>query len=203
VIRVALVIALVIALAASAAASLPACASYTGSARDTTPAVLDDDPAWLAARGVPYHAQTSDVDCGAAAIAMVIAHWTGAAPADVAAPLRPVAPPGLAAGALRDLARARGLAAFLVAGALDDLAHELASGRPVLVGLVKPHRDDALQHFEVVVGLHRARGVVVTLDPAAGWRQNTIEGFLAEWKPAKHLTLIVSAPPAGPTGGTP
>lgn len=179
-----------------------ACASYVGTARDTTPAVLDGDPGWLAVRGVPYHAQRSEADCGAAAIGMVVAYWTGVAPAELADALRPVAPPGLKARVLRQVARGHGLASYLVAGELDDLAHELASGRPVLVGLVKPHRKSALEHYEVVVGLHRARGIVVTLDPAEGWRQNTIDGFLAEWQPARRLTLIVSAPPAASAPAT-
>jgi len=79
-----------------------------------------------------------------------------------------------------------------VQGEIADLTRELTNGRPVLVGLVKPHRRGTLTHYEVVVGLHVGKGVVVTLDPAEGWRQNTLEGFLAEWTPAGRLALIVS-----------
>ena len=46
---------------------------------------------------------------------------------------------------------------------------------------------------EVVIGLHQARGLVVTLDPSEGWRQNTLAGFLHEWKVAGYVTLVVSA----------
>lgn len=169
-----------------------ACASYTGTARDVSPSVLDE-PGWVAVRDVPYLAQQSDADCGAAAIGMVVSYWTGVAAAELAAALRPVPARGIKAGRLREFAHGRGLASFLIAGELDDLAHELSKGRPVLVGLVKPQRKDALDHYEVVVGLHRSRGMVITLDPAAGWRRNTIEGFLAEWRPAGRLMLIVSA----------
>jgi hypothetical protein len=178
---------------AFALAFVLACASYTGTARDVSPAVLDDDPGWVAVRDVPYLAQQSDADCGAAAIAMVASYWTGVAAHELAAALRPVPARGIKAGRLREFARGRGLASFLITGELDDLAHELSRGRPVLVGLVKPQRKNTLDHYEVVVGLHRARGVVISLDPAAGWRRNTIEGFLAEWQPAGRLTLIVSA----------
>jgi ABC-type bacteriocin/lantibiotic exporter with double-glycine peptidase domain len=170
-----------------------ACASYTGTARDVAPSVLDDDPGWIAVRDVSYLAQQSDADCGAAAIAMVVSYWTGIAAGELAAALRPVPARGIKAGRLREFARERGLASFLIAGELDDLARELSRGRPVLVGLVKPQRKGTLDHYEVVVGLHRARGQIITLDPAAGWRRNTIEGFLAEWQPAGRLTLIVSA----------
>jgi hypothetical protein len=34
--------------------------------------------------------------------------------------------------------------------------------------------------------------VVVTLDPAEGWRQNSLDGFLKEWKPSGRLALVVS-----------
>jgi ABC-type bacteriocin/lantibiotic exporter with double-glycine peptidase domain len=170
-----------------------ACASYTGTARTVSPAILDDDPGWLAVRDVPYLSQQSDADCGAAAIGMMVSYWTGALASEVAASLRPVPAQGIKAGRLRDFARDRGLASFLIAGELDDLAHELSRGRPVLVGLVKPQRKGTLDHYEVVIGLHRARGLVITLDPASGWRRNTIQGFLAEWQPAGRLSLIVSA----------
>lgn len=173
-----------------------ACSSYVGTARDTTPSKLAAEPGWTLVRDVPYVAQQTETECGAAAIGMVVAYWTGAPGASVMAQLRPVPKTGIAAGTLRDVARARGLASFVIAGELADLTRELAAGRPVLVGLVKPQRRAAFNHYEVVVGVHRERALVVTLDPAEGWRQNTLEGFLAEWKAAKNVTLIVSAPPA-------
>lgn len=171
---------------------LAACNAYAGSARDVSPRVLDE-PGWLRVRDVAFLPQTAESDCGAAAIAMVVGYWTGTPPLDVAAKLRPAPPRGIPARRLRSVARGHALAAFLIAGELADLERELAAGRPVLVGVVKPHRRDVLSHYEVVVGLHRGRGLVVTLDPAEGLRQNTLDGFVAEWQAAGRLTLVVAA----------
>lgn len=176
------------------AVALAGCASYTGSARDFAPAALRREPGWIAVRGVPPLAQVAESDCGAAAIAMVIAHWTGAPPRTIAAQLRPAPPRGIAAGRLRDHARRHRLAAFLIQGEITDLRRELSRGRPVVVGLVKPQRDGVLTHYEVVVAIHPGRRLVVTLDPAEGWRQNEVDGFVAEWTPAARLTLVVTGP---------
>jgi ABC-type bacteriocin/lantibiotic exporter with double-glycine peptidase domain len=181
--------AVVLALAVMAAG----CTGYTGAARDFSPRRLSSEPGWLALRDVPFERQVEEADCGAAAIAMVIAYWTGGAPGAAAAALRPAPERGIAAARLRDLARRRGLAAFIVRGELGDLERELAAGRPVVVGLVKPHGPKrVLTHYEVVVGLHRARKLIVTLDPASGWRENRVDAFLREWNPSKRLALVVS-----------
>lgn len=169
------------------------CSTYTGGARDFSPARLTSEPGWLVARGVPLERQNGEADCGAAAIAMVVAYWQGGDPDAIAGELRPAPERGIAAGRLRDLARRRGLAAFIVRGELGDLEREIRAGRPVLVGLVKPHGRRALTHYEVVVGLHRDKKLIVTLDPAFGWRQNEIAAFLREWSPSKRLALVVSA----------
>jgi hypothetical protein len=70
----------------------------------------------------------------------------------------------------------------------------LSKHRPVLVGLVKPYVNSLARHYEVVVALHPERQLVVTLDPAHGWRSNTYEGFFAEWDPSKRLTLVAFTP---------
>lgn len=180
---------LVVALCAAA----PACmtSTYAGSARPFAPEQLEREPGWLAVRSVPVVRQQSEVDCGAAAIAMVVTYWTGEPSARLLGELRPVRKPGLEAGRLREVARRRDLAAYLVSARIADLERELAAGRPVLVGLVKPQIEGALTHYEVVVGLNRQKGIVVTLDPALGWQQNQLRGFLAEWKPAANLALVV------------
>ena len=127
---------------------------------------------------------------------MIVAYWTGAEPVEVRTAVGPPSRDGIKAGRLRDFARGRGLAAYLVHGEVADLEHEVRQGRPVLVGLAKPtgRKGYVLTHYEVVVGYHPARRVVVTLDPALGWRQNSLDGFLAEWKPAGRLALVVSGP---------
>lgn len=177
-------------------ASLGACAGYAGTARTITPATLDE-PGWLHVRGVPFLEQRAESDCGAAAIGMVVGFWKKLAPDAIAADLRPAPAAGLRAARLRDVARGRDLAAFVIAGEVADLEHELAAGRPVLVGMQKPQRRGTLAHYEIVIGFHRARRLVVTLDPAVGLRENTLEGFLAEWEGAGRLTLIVSGRAAG------
>jgi ABC-type bacteriocin/lantibiotic exporter with double-glycine peptidase domain len=174
-----------------------ACTSYRGTAHDVAPARLAQEPGWILVRDVPYLAQQAEADCGAAAIGMVVAYWTGKPPQAIAAVFRPVSARGLPAGRLRDYAREQGLASFLIEGKFEDLTHELEAGRPVLVGLSKPQsKDRVLDHYEVVVGLHRTRRLIVTLDPSAGWRENTVEGFFREWKLAGFVTLIVSARPS-------
>lgn len=175
----------------AAASGCVTVSTYAGSARPFDPVQLERETGWLAVRDVPLIRQKSEIDCGAAAIAMLVTYWTTERSAGVLAELRPVRPPGLKAGRLRDIARRRDLAAYLVSGQVADLERELGAGRPVLVGLVKPQLDGALTHYEVVVGLHRQKGLVVTLDPAEGWRQNDLAAFLAEWRPASNLALVV------------
>ena len=175
----------------AAASGCATVSTYAGSARPFDPQRLERESGWLVVRDVPVVRQKSEIDCGAAAIAMVVSYWTTEPLAGVLAELRPVRPPGLQAGRLRDVARRRDLAAYLVSGQVADLERELAAGRPVLVGLVKPQVEGALTHYEVVVGFHRQKRLVVTLDPAEGWRQNDLPAFLGEWKPASNLALVI------------
>src|SRR5688572_21154020 len=168
-----------------------ACSSYRGTARPVSPTTLAAEPGWLIVRDVPYIAQKGESECGAAAIAMVVSYWTKSTPASIVAAFQPVPKRGLAATRLRDYARTRGLASFVIQGTFEDLQRELEAGRPVLVGLTKPMSDkNVLDHYEVVVGLHRERRLVVTLDPSEGWQQNAFDGFSNEWK-AAHFTAIV------------
>ena len=46
--------------------------------------------------------------------------------------------------------------------------------------------------------LHREKALVVTLDPAVGWRENRVEAFPEEWEPSKRLALVVSGKDAHP-----
>lgn len=172
---------------------LAGCSSYLGSAKTVDPAELGEG--WLLARDVPQLLQKSEEDCGAAALAMVLSHWgLPCATEEVARELPPEPGRGIKAGALRDFARRKGLSAFLIHGTFDDLRKELAQGRPLIVGLIKPHVQGGLTHFEVVVGLHPERRDVLTIDPARGWTSNSFDGFLAEWDPAKRLTLVFLKP---------
>jgi hypothetical protein len=182
---------LVLALALAA----PAC--YTGSAHSlpaNSVSALARDPEWRIVRDVPFVAQQTDHDCGPAALAMVFAHFgapAGAAPELAGGDVR--------AGTLRDVARARGLEAYVVSGTLEDLFAQVARGRPVVVGLAKPMAftgGRSLAHYEVVIGLNRARRRILSLDPAVGLRENTLEGFAREWAPTKQVTIVFLGPQA-------
>jgi ABC-type bacteriocin/lantibiotic exporter with double-glycine peptidase domain len=183
-------------LAVAALAVLSASGCYAGTAHGITPrevaAEAAADPGWLLVENVPLIRQRSDADCGSAAAAMVLSYWS--APATVAEldahdPF--AAAHGWRAGQLRALLRARGFDAFVISGRLEDLAHEIRQGRPVVVGVVKRYGDRAIAHYEVVIGVHPARRRILTLDPADGWRENTLEGFESEWGPSDRTTLVV------------
>ena len=185
--------------AALAAALLFAAAGcYTGSARDVSArqaASAARDPAWQLVSGVPFVAQKTDRDCGPAALAMVLAHFGVAARSDELVTPGAADGGGVRAGDLRDAARRRGLEAFVVSGTFADLFDQVGRGRPVLVGLAKPMSGLAagrgLAHYEVVVGINRSQRLILSLDPARGLRENTLEGFAREWAPTKQVTIVV------------
>jgi ABC-type bacteriocin/lantibiotic exporter with double-glycine peptidase domain len=179
------------------ALAAPAC--YTGSARTVTVsgmAARARDPSWQIVEDVPFVPQRTMHDCGPAALAMVLAHFRVPAAPHESAELEHG---DVRAGALRDAARARGLDAFVVSGTFQDLFAQVGQGRPVLVGLAKPMAltgGRALAHYEVVIGLNRSRREILTLDPAAGVRENTLEGFAREWAPTRQVTIVFLGPRA-------
>jgi ABC-type bacteriocin/lantibiotic exporter with double-glycine peptidase domain len=169
---------------------------YTGSARDTSAERVAADPNWRFVRDVPFIAQRSDVDCGAAALAMVLTYE--GLPTTEAALLGETPPKdgGITAAELRDAARRRGLEAFVISGTWNDLEDQIARGRPVVVGLLKPILGGrARAHYEVVVGINRRGHRILSLDPAAGGlRENSVEGFAREWAPGHEVTLVILPP---------
>jgi len=173
--------------------------SYLGSARDFDPRELRKEPGWVAVETVEPQRQGSREDCGIAALEMILAYYEKPVPADEVAKACPIEPgSGSRAGEMRDFAKSQGLQAFLIHGEVSDFSRELSLGHPVIVGLVKRYATGAYTHYEVVVALHPDRKRIVTLDPANGWRSNSIEGFLEEWEAAARLTLVVF-----PQGGSP
>jgi ABC-type bacteriocin/lantibiotic exporter with double-glycine peptidase domain len=176
------------------------CGCYHGSAHSVSPGVLDAENGWAMVRGVPMVRQSSSRDCGAAALAMVLGRWgtPSSSPAEIlkVVPLDPQH--GIAAGALRDLARQRGLQAFLIKGEVDDLQREVGLNRPVLVGLVQLYGNQALSHYEVVVGINTKARRLLMLDPGRGPREDGFDGFVAEWNRAGRLAIVVAAEPAPP-----
>jgi hypothetical protein len=169
--------------------ALTACVVGRPSGTRLDPARLDA-PGWVRVEGVREVRQRDRDDCGVAAVAMVLSRH-----APEARPPSPRVPKGgLRAGELRDLLRDQGLRSFVIEGTVADLEHELAAGRPVIVGTITPvTRDRAAHHFEVVVALHPRERRVATIDPAAGWRVHELDDFVARWR-ASGRTAVVALP---------
>ncbi|MBA3820272.1 MAG: C39 family peptidase [Deltaproteobacteria bacterium] len=165
--------------------------SYTGGARPVNQSELD--ASWLRAAATPVVRQRSQSDCGLAALAMIAGAWGHAWTLEaLSRELTPTAK-GVKLGALRDLARQRGLDAYAISGTHEDLQKELAKGRPVLLGLLLPYESDrALNHYEVAIAMDPRDGSVVTLDPSSGKHMRRTKQVLeAEWKPGGYPTLVV------------
>lgn len=167
---------------------------YHGSAKSVTSADVGRQTGWVMVRDVQLVNQSAERDCGAAALAMVLGRWGIASSADDILRAHPPAPGhGIPAGVLRDFARNKGLAAFLIKGELGDLAKEVGLDRPVLVGLVQRYGAKAYPHYEVVVGINERARRVLMLDPARDLREDGFDGFTTEWEAAGKLTLVVAA----------
>ena len=165
---------------------------YHGSARTASRAELAREGGWVLVGDLHLVRQTADRDCGAAALAMMLEHWTIHVPPDEILRAAAVAPGhGITAGALRDFARQKGLQAYLVKGELTDLTNEVGLNRPVLVGLVQRYGDKALSHYEIVGGINPRTRRVLLFDPAHGLREDGFEGFSAEWDAAGRPTLVI------------
>lgn len=164
---------------------------YAGGARAVSPTELD--PGWKRATATPIVKQEREMDCGLAALAMVAGAWGQRWSVDEMARELPPGRNGVKLGALRDLARKRGLEAYAIAGGDDDLARELGAGRPVLLGLTLPYdQQHNLNHYEVAVAYDPRSGSVVTIDPATGkYMSRSHEVLDLEWKVAGYATLVV------------
>jgi len=175
---------------------------YHGTARSVSPAELRSQPGWVMVSGVPDVRQEALRDCGPAALSMVLQRWgvPDSSRAQLEKALPPGDPNGAAAGDLRDLARRRGLRAFLISGRVEDLIHEVGAGRPVLVGLIQRYGNQALSHYEVVVGYNPVTRRLLLHDPGHGPREDGFDGFGQEWKPTGNLTLVVTGWTAAPGG---
>lgn len=184
---VALVAALAGALVGLIACQLP----YTGGARAVSPGELGSG--WIRAAATPVVRQHHETDCGLAALAMVAGTWGRRWSVPDLNRQLPTTERGVKLGALRDLARARGLDAYAIKGTVGDLAHELSFGRPVVLGLVLPFdRGHNASHYEVAVAMDPRDGTVVTIDPASGqWRQRSSQVLDLEWRPAGFPALVI------------
>jgi ABC-type bacteriocin/lantibiotic exporter with double-glycine peptidase domain len=177
-------------LALAVAVAVAGC--YHGTARAVLPSDLTRDRGWVVVDGVHLIRQTSQRDCGAAALAMMLQRWSVPSSADEILHNVPrESGHGISLGVLRDFARQKGLSAFVIKGELADLANEVALNRPVLVGLVQRYGDRALSHYEVVAGINQTTRRVLLLDPAHGLREDGFGGFAAEWDAAGRPTLVI------------
>ena len=178
------------------------CVTAGGRSRTFDQAILGSEQGWLVAAPPRVVWQAGSRDCGPAALAMIAAHWNVALSRDEVVKVLPAsaATSGARLGDLRDLARVRGLRAFVIAGDREVLVHELRAGRPVLVGvLLRTGLRSALQHYEVVTAVHEVDHRIVSIDPASGWRVRSWADFEAEWRPAGAPALVV----VGTSGAVP
>jgi ABC-type bacteriocin/lantibiotic exporter with double-glycine peptidase domain len=165
---------------------------YTGGAKPVQPSQIGAD--WYRAAATPVVRQHHEADCGLAALAMVAGTWGHTWSVDDLDRQLPPGDRGVKLGALRDLARARGLEAYAIAGTPHDLEHELGLGRPVVLGLILPYdQNHNAGHYEVAIAIHPRDGTVVTIDPATGsWRERSAKVLDLEWKTAGFAALIVT-----------
>ena len=176
-----------------AALVLCACAGG-GTARSVKPAAIQAEQGWIAVGDIALVRQTTPTNCGEAALATVLGYWKLPATMteiEVACPSSSIDDDRLRAGELRDVARARGLEAFLLSAEMSDLESQLRKGRPILVGVVRRHGiKQTIKHYEVVVAINPTTQRIVLLDPSKGWREDSWDGFLSEWTPASKLALV-------------
>jgi predicted double-glycine peptidase len=176
------------------AALVAGCASYQGESTSADPSRIERESGWIALSDFPEVRQSGDDDCGAAALSAVFAYWgRPITPQVIERELGPGKNGGIYARDLGRYAKRHGFSAFAFSGTLADLAHELAASRPVIVGTVKRLSDGrGLAHYEVVLGYHPERRLVLTLDPARGFRETSLRAFDEEWRRSERLTLVVS-----------
>jgi ABC-type bacteriocin/lantibiotic exporter with double-glycine peptidase domain len=168
------------------------CAAYQGTAVSADPSLPLRETGWLWVSGVPEVLQSGEKDCGPAALSAVLEYWGYAtAPHEIQSSLGRASGERVRAAELTTYARAHGFDAFVFKGTMTDVMAELRQGRPVIVGVAKRYDQDVLSHYEVVVGIQHASQLVLTLDPARGWRKNTLSGFMSEWEPSGRVTIVV------------
>lgn len=167
--------------------------AYSGGARPVEPVALD--ATWIHAAPTPVVTQGQETDCGLAALAMVAGAWGRTWHVAELARVMPPGDKGVKLATLRDYARGQGLEAYALAANSQDLQHELAAGRPVLLGLMLPFDMKHNQsHYEVAIALRPSDGTVITIDPATGkWMTRSSKVLDVEWKAANYAALVVTA----------
>lgn len=168
------------------------------------------------ALAVPHVPQTSQTDCGVAALTGVMNYYQG--PLHAHQSLLDTYPPassrGYSLGELRDIAHSQGFAAFVVPGDAAFLRRQLDRQRPLIVALkvdgasppipgiaalsarlVEPllnrAMDTSYDHYVVVAGLDEQQGLVIVVDPARGPVVIDLDAFTAAWQEMNNATLLV------------
>jgi ABC-type bacteriocin/lantibiotic exporter with double-glycine peptidase domain len=154
-----------------------------------------DRSLWL---DVPFVKQDKE-GCGAASISMVMQYWQRQQnrPANPSADfhqiqqaLHSTAAHGIYASDMERYFRQNGYSAFAFSGQLEDLAHNLEKGRPLIAAL-KPGAGLPL-HYVVIAGLAADRSLIIVNDPAERKLLNEdYSRFEQEWKAAGYWTLLV------------
>jgi ABC-type bacteriocin/lantibiotic exporter with double-glycine peptidase domain len=178
--------------AAILAGAIALAGCYRGGAHSVSPSEIRAQDGWQVVGGVPLIRQPTEHDCGPAALAMVLRRWGISADVSDVALATGGSGTSVAAGALRDEVRRRGLQAFLIRGEVADLEREIAWNRPVLVGLIQRYSNNrAYGHYEVVVGINAHSQQLLLLDPGNGMREDGMSSFSQEWEGAGRLALVV------------
>ena len=152
---------------------------------------FEGQPGWVLASDVSVVLQKGEEDCGAAALAMVLASWGRPTSIEEIVAACPGSSSGIRAADLRDFAKREGMKAFLFSGTIEDLERELAKRRPVVVGLLKGEDRSRVCHYEVVAGVNLERRQIALVDPARGWMRVDLDRFVSEWEPAGRLAMAV------------
>jgi ABC-type bacteriocin/lantibiotic exporter with double-glycine peptidase domain len=145
---------------------------------------------WL---DVPFVKQPAD-GCGAASIAMVMQYWEhNSGPSDVARIQRSLFSEeahGIYASQMQRYFEENGFDAYVIRADVPLLAHHIAQGRPVIVGL-RPVRASRRLHYVVVAGVDPAHNILFVNDPAQRklLKFNT-PTFEREWKATGNWALL-------------
>ena len=173
------------------AAGLTACAGPGSLLESSRGAAL---PQSVELRSTPFHSQT-DQQCGPAALATVLgAAGQPVAPATLE---REIFVPGRRGSLQPELVgaiRARGLLPYELGGSLDELAAELAAGRPVLVLQKQGLGPWPAWHYAVAIGYDSERDVVLLRSGTTERLELRAPVFDASWSRAGRWAVVALEP---------
>lgn len=168
---------------------LAAVAVATVGCAPTEPRVTAPPPVMIA--GVPFFPDDTD-QCGPSALASVISFWgPPTTPDELRAELYIPDLGGTLPMDLAPAAEARGLAARVYDGALDDLKTQIDRGRPLVVYLDLGRWTIRKGHFAVALGYDDARGGVIAHSGTDEARFIPYDEFIKQWERTDRWTLLV------------